>query len=223
MIKAVFFDLDGTLADTALDLGFALNEQRKLHGLPPIDQAVIRPHASHGARGLLKIGFDVSPGDPQFDAMRNEFLDLYERHICTHTTIFPDVEETLSELTKRGIAWGIVTNKPARFTEPLLQQLGLTTNAGCIVSGDTCARAKPHPDSLIHACALIGATPDECIYVGDAKRDIEAAIAAGMKSVVAMWGYLGVEDAPADWGADVSINAPQDLITLLELPSPNFA
>ena len=156
MIKAVLLDLDGTLADTAPDLGYALNQQRELYGLAPLAQADIRPQASHGARGLLKLGFDITPQDTSFAAMREEYLQLYETHICDHTQLFPGTLEILAELERRGILWGVVTNKPARFTLPLLEKLGLSQRTACVISGDTTANAKPHPEPLLHACKEIG-------------------------------------------------------------------
>lgn len=211
-IKAVLFDLDGTFADTALDLGFALNQQRRLHGLPPLPQDVVRPQASHGARGLLKLGFGIGSDDPKFAAMRAEYLDLYEQHICDHTVLFPGMPELLLELQQRNIAWGIVTNKPARFTIPLMEKLGLIQDAACIVSGDTTANSKPHPEPLLTAARQIGIAPEECLYVGDAERDVEAALAAHMQVLIAMYGYLGEDDHPETWGAHGYIHKPMDVL-----------
>ena len=214
--RAVYFDLDGTLADTAPDLGAALNAQRARHGLAPLDLAVIRPHASHGTRGLLWVGFGLTPEQPGFAAMRAEYLAIYEEHLCVATCLFPGVPELLDALEARGVAWGVVTNKPARFTDPLLERLGLTGRAGCAVSGDTCARAKPHPDSLLHAAALAGLSPADCVYVGDAERDVQAALAAGMRAVVARYGYIAVTERPQDWGAHADIDAPMELLAVMD-------
>jgi len=215
-IKAVLFDLDGTLADTAPDLGYALNVQRRLHNLPPLSDAAIRPQASHGAKGLLKLGFNLTPQDASFNAMREEYLKLYETHICLHTRLFSGMPELLSQLEQRGIAWGVVTNKPARFTAPLLDRLHLTERAVCIISGDTTANAKPHPEPLLTAAMEAGVTPAQCLYVGDAERDVEAALAAGMTVVIANYGYIGAEDHPDKWGAHGSIDTPMDIISHLE-------
>lgn len=215
MIRAVLFDLDGTLADTALDLGFALNRQRQLHGLPPLSQDVIRPQASHGARGLLALGFGLTPADPQFPAMREEYLALYEKHICDHTVLFPGMDEVLHRLEQDGLKWGVVTNKPARFTVPLMAKLHLDNRTACIVSGDTTANSKPHPEPLLTAAAQIGVAPGECLYVGDAERDVEAALAAGMRVLIAMYGYLGENDRPETWGAHGFLPAPARLIEAL--------
>lgn len=208
MAEAVFFDLDGTLADTAPDLGYALNLLREQRGLPPLAQDIIRPYASHGARGLLEIGLGLTPDHPDFGAARLEFLVFYERHLCHHTRLFSGIAELLDGLESRSIAWGVVTNKPARFTDPLMEQLGLSQRAACIISGDTCANAKPHPEPLFYAASQAGKDPAKCLYVGDAERDIEAARAAGMFSLVAMYGYIDESDRPHEWQADGTISSP---------------
>ena len=214
-IRAVLFDLDGTLADTALDLGFALNQQRRLHGLLPLPQEMIRPQASHGARGLLKLGFDVAPESPDFSALRTEFLALYAQHICDHTVLFPGIPELLQALEARGLRWGVVTNKPARFTVPLMQALKLDRRAACIVSGDTTANTKPHPEPLLAASAQVRVAPAACLYVGDAERDVEAAVAAGMTALIANYGYIAEDDRPDTWGAHGRIDAPQNILGYL--------
>lgn len=215
MIKAVLFDLDGTLADTALDLGYALNEQRRRHGLPPLPLQTIRPYASHGTRGLLDIGFNLAPQDENFQAMREEYLALYANNLCRRTCLFPGISELLGTLEQRGVRWGVVTNKPARFTEPLLEQLGLSRRSGCIVSGDSCVNAKPHPEPLLRASGEIGVEPEACLYVGDAERDVEAALAAGMRALVAGYGYLGAEDRPETWRAHGMIRTPLEILSFL--------
>ena len=215
MIKAVLFDLDGTLADTAPDLGYALNQQRQLHGLAPLAQAEIRPQASHGARGLLKLGFNITPQDASFAAMREEYLQLYETHICDHTQLFPGTLEILAELERRGILWGVVTNKPARFTLPLLEKLGLAQRTACVISGDTTANAKPHPEPLLHACKEIGLACTECLYIGDAERDVQAAVAAHMRVLIARYGYIDEQDQPEIWGAHGMIDTPGEILSYL--------
>jgi len=208
MAEAVFFDLDGTLADTAPDLGYALNLLREQRGLPHLAQDIIRPYASHGARGLLQIGLDLTPDDPDFGAARLEFLAFYERYLCHYTRLFSGIAELLDGLDQRGIAWGVVTNKPARFTDPLMEKLGLAERAACIVSGDTCANAKPHPEPLLYAASQAGKDAAKSLYVGDAERDIAAARAAGMTSLVALYGYLDECDHPQEWQADGAIESP---------------
>jgi phosphoglycolate phosphatase len=214
-IRTVLFDLDGTLVDTAPDLGYALNLQRAAHGLPGLADAVIRPQASHGARGLLGIGFDLQPEDPRFARMREEFLQLYADNICRHSRPFPGILELLAELDARGLKWGVVTNKPAAFTEPLMSILDLAERAACIVSGDTCPQSKPHPAPMLAAAELCGATPAQCLYLGDAERDIEAARAAAMPALVAAWGYLDAADEPHTWGAHAQIRHPLDTLDFL--------
>lgn len=214
-IRAVLFDLDGTLIDTAPDLAYALNLQRNRHGLPALDNALIRPQASHGARGLLGVGFDLHPDDPHYGIMREEFLQLYSENICRHSKPFPGILELLGTLEAKNLAWGVVTNKPARFTEPLMSILDLAERATCIVSGDTCPQPKPHPAPMLVAAELCQTEPAQCLYVGDAARDIEAATAAGMPALAAAWGYLDSTDAPETWGAHAIIHAPAELLAYL--------
>jgi len=214
-IRAVLFDLDGTLVDTAPDLGHALNLQRARHGLPPLTDDVIRPQASHGARGLLEVGFDLQPEAPSFARMREEFLQLYADNICRHSRPFPGILELLAELDARQLKWGVVTNKPACFTEPLMSILDLAERAACIVSGDTCPQPKPHPAPMFAAADLCGAAPGQCLYLGDAERDIQAANAAAMPALVAAWGYLDTADQPHTWGAHAEIHHPADTLDFL--------
>jgi len=215
MIKAALFDLDGTLADTAADLGYALNRLRLLHGLRELPFAQIRPVASHGTRGLLKLGFKVDPKDPLFPKLREMFLNLYEENLCRETKLFPGMPETLKQLETRKLAWGIVTNKPGRFTLPLMKQLGLELRAACIISGDTCIHPKPHPAPLLAACEVMKIAPKYCVYVGDDLRDIQAGQAANMRTIVAGYGYLGNGADPSSWGASGLIEHPKDLLTYL--------
>lgn len=215
MIQAVLFDLDGTLADTAPDLGHALNLLRERHGLPPLPQEIIRPYASHGTVGLFDIGFGLTPQDARFEPMREEYLALYTANLCLHTILFPGMAELLDALEDKGIAWGVVTNKPARFTNPLLEQLGLIGRAASVISGDTCSHAKPHPEPLLCAASEIGVAPQTCLYVGDAERDIEAARAAGMPALVAAYGYLGENDKPETWLAQSIIDSPAEIMRFL--------
>lgn len=213
--RAVLFDLDGTLADTAPDLAGALNRQRERRGLAPLPIEQVRPHASAGARGLLGVGFGLGPGDAGFEPMREEFLALYGERLCDETRLFPGVPELLDELERRAVSWGVVTNKPARFTVPLLDALGLGSRPGCIVSGDTCAQPKPHPAPLLAACERLGIPPAECLYLGDDERDTRASLAAGMRSIVACYGYLGNERPWQEWGSEGGIERPGDLIARL--------
>lgn len=213
--RAVLFDLDGTLADTAADLAYVLNLQLTARGRTQLPVDVLRAHVSHGARGMLRMGFGVGPDDDAYAALRDEFLDLYGQNLYRDTRLFPGISELLGTLEQRGLAWGIVTNKMERFTLPLLQSLGLATRAGCIVGGDTTGRAKPHPDPLLEASRRLRIDPRECAYVGDDERDVQAGHAAGMTPVVALYGYLGEDKPPQEWGADLYIEQPLDLLKLL--------
>jgi phosphoglycolate phosphatase len=212
LIKAILFDLDGTFADTAPDLAAALNHVRGLHDLPPLPLEVLRPQASHGSIGLLRRGFGVEPESPEFNGLREAFLAHYTAHICDHTTLFPGMVQLLDTLEQRGLPWGIVTNKPHRFTVPLMQELGYAERAACLISGDTCARAKPYPDSLLKACEIMNVVPANCIYLGDDPRDMEAAQAAGMRGIIAGYGYIEVHANLDSWHANGNINAPLELL-----------
>lgn len=213
--NTVLFDLDGTLADTAPDLALALNMQRERHGLPALSMETIRPYASHGSRGLLGIGFGIGPEAPDFPAKREEYLALYDEVFCAHPSLFDGVAELLDHIERQGMLWGVVTNKPRRFTQPLMKSLGLSVRAACIVSGDDSHKPKPAPDTLLLACQQSNSKPDACIYVGDAERDVIAGVAAGMATVVACYGYLAEQDTPEKWGADNMINTPLELLGLL--------
>jgi N-acetyl-D-muramate 6-phosphate phosphatase len=215
MSEAVLFDLDGTIADTAPDLGAALNRLRKEEGLSDLPLDVLRPVASNGVRGLLKVGFGLAPQHPVYAELARRFLSHYGDALCVRTTLFDGVAELLDALDMRGVSWGIVTNKQERFTLPLLQELDLARRAGCIVSGDTTPRPKPHPDPLLFASAALGVAPERCLYVGDDVRDVQAGRAAGMATVVASYGYLGDGEPIERWGADYLIASPGDVLRLI--------
>jgi phosphoglycolate phosphatase len=210
-VKAVLFDLDGTLADTAPDLGYALNRVRAARGMTPLPLSVTRPVTSLGVRGLLKAGFDMEPDHADYAALKDELLAIYTDNLCRETTLFPDMAELLAALEQRGMRWGIVTNKPERFTLPLIAALGLSQRAACIISGDTTPHIKPHPAPMLEAAKRIGSAPTACIYVGDDQRDVEAGRAVGMKTVIAKFGYLNGNN-PESWGADLMIEQPLDLL-----------
>lgn len=210
-VKAALFDFDGTLADTAADLAAAVNRMRTKRGLAPLEPSVVRPYASMGARGLLRIGFGMASEHPEYAAMREEFLDRYGEAVCVETRLFPGMPELLAELGRRAIAWGIVTNKSSRFTEALVPQLGI--NPACVVCGDSTPHLKPHPAPLLLAAERLGLAPGECLYVGDDLRDVQAAHAAGMRSAAVEWGYHGADTVgPSAWNADVVLSHPRDLL-----------
>jgi phosphoglycolate phosphatase len=214
-VRGVLFDLDGTLIDSAPDLGAAVNSMRVKRGLPELPDSSLRPYASHGARGLVGAGFNVTPEHGEFGALRDEFLAYYATALCVRTVIFPDVPALLDALDAANLPWGIVTNKATRFTLPLLDALGLATRPRCIVCGDTVARAKPHPDPLLAAAERIGVPAQDCVYVGDAERDVQAGIAAGMATVVARYGYIAESERPDQWSADAVVEAPLGLLAWL--------
>lgn len=216
MIEAILFDLDGTLVDTAPDLAWVLNQQRQMHGLIEMPFDLIRPWASHGTAGLLQAGFAIEPDHPAYDELREEYLRMFSEHDNQYSTLFPGMMELLDELERRGIPWGIVTNKPGWLTAPLLDRLGLDTRAACIISGDSCERSKPHPDPLMLACAQLDLPADSCVYIGDAERDIQAAHACGMPAILAEYGYIGPHDDPENWEAEGVIAIPTDLLLYLE-------
>ena len=215
MLQLVLFDLDGTLLDTAPDLGLALNMQRERHGLPPLPQDTIRPYASHGSKGLLSVGFSLTQEHVNFGDMREEYLAIYDEVMTQSPELFDGIQELLEAIERKGLRWGIVTNKPRRFTGPILKKTGLDSRAACVVCGDDAARAKPHPDTLLKACELTGRRVDECLYVGDAERDIQAGKAAGMRTVISLYGYIDDADKPHEWEADGVIQHPSELLALL--------
>ncbi len=212
--QAIFFDLDGTLVDSAPDLGAAADKMRTDRGLPSLPLAHYRPMAGAGARGMLKLGFGMSPEHPNFASMKEEFFCNYEADLTGRTTAFDGVDAMLRALEKQGVAWGIVTNKSQRFTIPLAAQMAVLKGAAAVVSGDTTAHAKPHPAPVLEAARLAGVSPERCWYVGDDKRDIDAGRAAGMFTVAAAWGYLGEHDI-ATWGADAVHTEVGQLLELL--------
>jgi N-acetyl-D-muramate 6-phosphate phosphatase len=217
-VRAVLFDLDGTLIDTAPDLAYALNLQRRARAQPEMSVEALRPFVSQGARGMLRMGFGLTPEHAEYAAVREEFLDIYAANLCRESRLFHGMTEVLEGLEARGMAWGIVTNKPERFTVPLLGALGLSARAGCIISGDTTAHIKPHPAPLLEASLRLNIDPGACMYVGDDERDIQAGHAAGMVPIVALYGYLGADKPPQQWGADLYISTPLDLLNLLAAP-----
>lgn len=216
-VEAVFFDLDGTFADTAPDLAAAANSLRLDRGLDPLPLERLRPMASHGARGLLGEALGLAPGDDSYAPTVEVFLQRYEDALCQHTVVFDGLWPVVEALEARGLAWGIVTNKIMRFAEPLCRALGIAQRAAAVVGGDTTPHTKPHPAPLLHAAALAGVAPQACVYVGDDLRDVQAGRAAGMATVVAAYGYCGNHEPPEAWGGDALIRSPTELRGVLAL------
>jgi phosphoglycolate phosphatase len=215
-LQAVLFDLDGTLIDTAPDLAAALNAVRVGHGREPLSFEQIRPQVSHGATALTRLGFaDLAEDSEAFASRREQLLENYAAAVAVHSRLFPGFLQLFDFIDNIGIVWGIVTNKPAYLTLPLLNALGLNQRAGCIVSGDTTAERKPHPLPLLHACESMAADPRACVYVGDAQRDIEAGWRAGMQTLVALFGYLSPQDRPETWGADGLVRDAAEIVDWL--------
>ena len=214
---AVLFDLDGTLVDSAPDLAGAVNELRGVHGLEPLPFTQLRPVVGSGARGMLAAGFGIGPEDPRFAALREDFLARYEGRLLRETRVFARMEPVLQVLQTRGVPWGIVTNKVARFAAPLVAGLGLRERCAVLVSGDTTPHAKPHPAPLLATAAALHLQPVHCVYIGDDRRDVQAGRGAGMRTLAAAWGYLGAGESVHDWAADAVLDQPEALLNWLGL------
>ncbi len=211
-VRAVLFDLDGTLADTAPDLGAAINRVRVTRGRAPLPLSRLRPFASHGARGLLRAAFSIGPDDADYPALREAFLSEYAAAVCVESRLFADVAALIDTIEARALKWGIVTNKATCYTRPLIEGLGLAGRAGTVVCGDTTAYAKPHPAPLLAAAAELEVDPASCVYVGDAERDIIAGVAAGMRTLIACYGYIEPQELPGTWPADGMLDTPAALL-----------
>ena len=211
-VRCILFDLDGTLVDTAPDLANALNRTLVNHGRQPLTYDAIRPSVSLGGVAMIKLGFNLDESDPDFTPLRNEFLAIYRDNLSHHSRLFPGMEQVLAGLDEIKASWGIVTNKPGWLTNPLMEALHLDTRTACIVSGDTLEQRKPHPAQLFHACELLQRVPAETLYVGDARRDIEAGVNAGMTTLVAAYGYIDTNENPENWGADGMIDSPEEIM-----------
>lgn len=214
-IRALLFDLDGTFADTAPDLAYALNETLAAFDEQPLPYEQIRPLVSHGGVALIRLGFGMEPEQQGFEERRQHLLQVYENNICRETVLFDGIQTLIEKAEMQQLPWGIITNKPAWLTEPLMRAMELDERAGCIISGDTCEHNKPHPQPMLHAAELVNTDPQHCIYIGDARRDIDAGKAAGMLTAAALYGYIETHDPPSTWDADWQIEAPQELLRLL--------
>jgi len=212
--RAVLFDLDGTLVDTAPDLGHAANLVRAEAGMIALPIAEYRPVASAGARGLLQVAFGIDPEHADYAAKRESFLQHYRKHLSRESRLFPGIEQALGAFERGAIAWGVVTNKPQWLTEPLMQDLNLASRAAVTVGAMEGLKPKPAPDSLLRACASLGIKAADGVYVGDDRRDVTAARAAGMPVLAAGWGYVGYGEPIESWGADAILHTPADLLSL---------
>lgn len=212
----VLFDLDGTFLDTAQDMAQALNLLLQEEGRSALPFAQIRPQVSNGARGLLGLGFNCAPGEADFERLRDRYLAIYAEKLHALTRAFPGIDALLAELERHEIRWGIVTNKPRFLAEPLLRALGYWPRAACLVAGDDHPLRKPHPAPMLLACTQAGLVPEQCVYVGDAARDIEAGRNAGMATVAALYGYIPEDEDPADWQADAAVDSAQQLAALFK-------
>lgn len=217
-VRAVLFDLDGTLIDSAPDLGAAADKMRIDRGLPSLPQSAYRPMAGAGARGMISVAFGFTPDHPEYESLKLEFLANYEACMTERTFAFEGVSELIERLTQIGLAWGVVTNKVERFALPLTRHMSLFASASAVVGGDTTPHSKPHPAPLLEAARRLALHPADCIYVGDDRRDIEAGIAAGMATVAACYGYLGRESDTSNWGAHAHIDTPLELLKWLPRP-----
>ena len=217
LLRAVLFDLDGTLIDSAPDLAGAANDMRLARGLPLLPYAHLRPMVGSGARGMIGRAFEVGPQDDAFSALRDEFLQRYEARMTRDTRVFEDVLPLLDALDAQQVLWGIVTNKAARYSEPIVQALGLAQRSQVLVCGDTTPHSKPHPAPLLEAARRMGIDVGDCAYVGDDERDVQAGRAAGMATVAVSWGYLGLGNAIEAWGATHVIHSPNELLNLLRM------
>jgi phosphoglycolate phosphatase len=213
--NGIFFDLDGTLADTAPDLVAAANQLLITRNLPAMQYEVLRPRASAGARGLIKGAFGIDTDHPDFIPLRDEFFSNYEKALLVNSIIFDGIDHLLDQLDSAKLPWGIVTNKSERFTNPLTELMGLRQRAVSTVSGDTTSHSKPHPEPILHAARLANIDPTKSVYVGDDIRDIVAGKAAGMKTIAAAYGYCGCEEPPEAWGADYLVYHPKELLEII--------
>jgi len=207
----ILFDLDGTLADTAPDLAHALNSVLEEQGEEALEFEKIRPVVSHGGIALIKLGFGIEEEHPDFELLRQRLLEIYRENITRETELFPGMQDLLCMIEDEGMNWGVVTNKPSWLTEPLMESLSLTERAACVISGDTCENRKPHPEPILRGCQMAGSDIEQCLYVGDAERDIVAGRHAGVRTAVALFGYIGEDDSPQSWQADVLVDSPDDL------------
>ena len=214
-INTVLFDLDGTLIDTAPDMANALNILLTEEGDAPLNFATIRPMVSNGSAALVQLGFPELKDDSTIERLKKRYLEIYQDKLCVDSVLFPGMLQLIEHIESQQMRWGVVTNKPGWLTDPLMLQIGLSKRAACIISGDTTNNRKPHPEPMYLACKQANSKPENCIYIGDALRDIQAGANAGMRTVVANYGYIGDGENINDWGADYSVDSATDILPLL--------
>lgn len=216
MLKAVLFDMDGTLLDTAPDFIAVCQAMLKAHGRAPIDDQRIQDVVSGGARAMVAATFDMDPEAPGFEPLRQEFLDRYQEHCAVLTRPYDGMPELLESIERSRLIWGVVTNKPVRFAAPIMEQLGLAERSAVLVCPDHVSKSKPDPEMLLLACSQLKVDPSEVLFIGDDLRDIESGRAAGTKTAAVRYGYIHPDDNPAHWGADVIVDQPRDLLAVLD-------
>ncbi len=214
-VSTVLFDLDGTLIDTAPDMAAALEILCDEQQQPRLAFDKVRPIVSDGSVALVKLAFGQTLDEARLEQLKTRYLDIYQNHLAVHSCLFDEMEALLTRLENNNIKWGVVTNKPGWLTEPLMEALDLSRRAACIVSSDSTKNRKPHPEPMYYACKLTRAEPEQCIYVGDARRDIEAGQNAGMKTIVAEYGYIGDDEDTKNWQADYIIQSPAQIFSCL--------
>lgn len=216
-IKTVLFDLDGTLIDTAPDMANSLNILLKEENKPELPYETIRPVVSNGSIALVNLAFGDEIDESHLQYLKQRYLEIYQENLCVDTKLFDGMEKLLQTIEEQDMNWGVVTNKPAWLTDPLMEQMNLAVRAACIVSGDTTSNRKPHPEPMYHACLAAGSKPHQCLYVGDAQRDIEAGKNAGMMTIIAAYGYIGEWENTDDWCADATISSPDEIIRFIRI------
>lgn len=216
MLRAVLFDMDGTLLDTAPDFIAVCQAMLKAHGREPIDDQRIQDVVSGGARAMVAATFDMDPEAPGFETLRQEFLDRYQEHCAVLTRPYEGMPELLESIERSRLIWGVVTNKPVRFAAPIMEQLGLAERSQVLVCPDHVTKSKPDPEMLLLACSQLKVDPSEVLFIGDDLRDIESGRAAGTKTAAVRYGYIHPDDNPAHWGADVIVDHPRDLLAVLD-------
>ena len=215
-LEAVLFDMDGTLLDTAPDFVAVIQAMRAARDLPPVPEKTVRDVVSGGARAMVSCAFEIDPASDEFESLRLEFLDRYQDACAVHSALYDGMAEVLADIEAAGLKWGVVTNKPVRFAEPIMQQLNLAQRSAVLVCPDHVARSKPDPEPMVLACKQLNVAPEATLFIGDDQRDVESGRAAGSRTVAVTYGYIHPEDNPRSWGADAVIEHPSELRALLD-------